>query len=368
MSDHEPEIEGRRRALRVLLRRPLVRRTAEPDDYELVRQHFEAVQAWFAQTTGWHVEHDRTGGLVRLHKVVVRVDATRPAQPEFTRRHYVLMCTLLAELDAAGRQITLQRLAEQLRDATAIEPGIETFDATQLSDRRTFVHVVRWLTEVGVLGRRDGDETRFLQGGAHGDALYDVHDRALWLLLACPRAPSSLASPEGLGEEPVGETEDAQRTARGREVYRRLLDDPVVYFDELSPDVHDWLMRSLRRVRERLEEVGLVLERRLEGVAAIDPRGELSDQPFPVANSTAAHAALKLTEWLSEVRTAPPTEVEAQVATWQEAPIGKNWRKQTAGEIARAALDLLEQHRLVEITPSRVTATPAAARFRAETP
>ncbi|MCA9541892.1 MAG: TIGR02678 family protein, partial [Myxococcales bacterium] len=266
-----------RASVRTLLASPLLRRAAAPDAYERVRRNLAPVEAWFAQTTGWSVVHDRPSGLIRVLKITDRSDATRSPVPEFTRRHYAIACLLLAELDRAGRQTTLRWLAEQLAEATRAEPTIEDYDATQIGERRAFVHVVRWLVDgVGVLRGRDpagAGETRYLQTERGSDALYDVDDRVLALLLAAPRSPSALASPAELAEGEAIETDDMQRLARGRRVYRRLLDEPVVYFDTLAQDEHDWLLRSLRRVTEQLARIGLVIERRLEGIAVIDPEG-----------------------------------------------------------------------------------------------
>lgn len=355
-----------RYAIRALLRQPLILRAGSPDEYDAVRRSLNEVESWFLDTAGWRVEHDRPAGLVRLHKVPARVDETRAPAPEFGRRHYVLLCLLLAELDRAGRQVTLKSLADRLRDATVAEEEIDAFDSTVHDERRTFVHVVRWLTDrVGVLSRRDGDEETFLRSGSQGDALYDVDDRALATLIAAPRSPSAVGSPEDLTRGFYADTDEGRRRRHAHDVYRRLLDDPVLYFEDLPPDARDWFFYSLRRIGERLAEAGLVLERRAEGVAAIDPDGQISDQRFPVANSTRAHVALLLAEWLAHARTARHADVVQRVSDWQTSDHGKKWRKETPREITEEALDLLSAFQLVSLDGDRVHARPAIARFRA---
>lgn len=355
-------------AVRKLLVSPLLRRAATPEDYERVRRTLVPVEAWFAQTTGWRVVHDRPAGIIRLFKVTDRPDHTRPATAEFTRRHYVIACLLLAELDQMGRQTTLKELAQRLRDATADEPSLGIYDATLRTERRTLVHVVRWLVDgVGVLRRRDevrAGETHY-HPDRDNDALYDVDDRALALLLSCPRSPSAVRDPTQLIESLPIETEDILRQARGRQVYRRLLEEPVVYYDTLTPDERDWLLHSLRRIGEQLTRIGLVIERRLEGIAVIDPEGELTDETFPRANATHAHAALLLAEWLTDVRGVEMDEVVSRVAEWQTAAVEQIWAQKTAGEIAMSAVSLLEKFSLVVVKGTRVNALPAIARFRA---
>ncbi len=363
MSDPEDR-RSLRRALRTLLRTPLLRRAVDPEGYDDVRRRLEPIVEWFAETTGWGVEHDRPAGIIRLRKVPARDDATHRAAPDFSRRHYTLLCLLLAELDRAGRQVTLQRMAEHLRDATAAEVEIRRFDATVWDERRAFVQIVRWLIVHGVLGRRDGDEEGYVAGGVV-DALYDVDDRALALLLACPRSPSSVEAPAFLVEEFYAETDDGRRKRLAQHVFRRLLDEPVIYYEDLDSDAREWLNYSLRRVLERLDDVGLSLERRLEGVAPIDPEAELCDTRFPVASSTASHAALLLAEWLTGARTARMPEVEARIAQWQADAVGRGWKHETPREITQSALDVLVRFQLVAIDGDRVHARPAIARYRA---
>jgi uncharacterized protein (TIGR02678 family) len=75
-------------------------------------------------------------------------------------------------------------------------------------------------------------------------------------------------------------------------VRRLLVEEPAVLLGDVDDEAWLWLRQSQRREARTFEELfGLQLEIRAEGVAAIDPRDELSDEPFP-RGGTLGHAAL----------------------------------------------------------------------------
>lgn len=111
-------------------------------------------------------------------------------------------------------------------------------------ERRELVAVCRYLLELGVLQRVAGDDDVFV--ARSGDALYDVQRRVLASLLAATRGPSTWpveSAPLGLEQrlaalvdEYVANNDDGRRIALRHHVARRLLDDPVVYFEDIDAD------------------------------------------------------------------------------------------------------------------------------------
>jgi uncharacterized protein (TIGR02678 family) len=355
----------------------------------VVRHRAELVR-WFDDNAGWRLLVDPAGRHARLLKRPARPDATRPARTTtggrrpFDRRRYVLLSLALAALDGEQLQVTLARLAEAVRELSLEEPSLASFDPEHAHERHAFVDVVRFLCELGVLAQRDGDDERYARS-REGDALYDVGERILSHLVAAPRPPALSASPAAMMEEERGETEEGERTRARHAVFRRLLDDPVVYHDELDDRARDWLLHGSGHLYDRLRaDAGLSVERREEGLAAIDPAGELTDTPFPEGSSTVKHAALLLCEWLADrarcaraapdagAAAAPWEEIVARVAALQQAHAGR-WAKEFeagaegAGELAREALRVLVAFGLA--APAKTgdeaafVARPAAARF-----
>jgi uncharacterized protein (TIGR02678 family) len=401
---HEERAEAeRRRALRALLARPLLLAERDPEAFAAVVRHRAELVRWFAENAGWTLVVDAGARHARLMKRPARPDPTRPAHAPgkrpFDRRRYVLFALALAALDDEPVQVTLARLAEKVREISLDEDGLAPFDPEQAPERHAFVDVVRLLADLGVLALRDGDAERYARS-REGDALYDVRERLLGRLLAAPRPPALAGSPAHMAEEERASTEEGERIAGRHAIFRRLLDDPVVYKDELDERGRDWLAGGSGFLYERLaRDAGLAVERRGEGLAAIDPEGTLTDTLFPEGGSTVKHAALLLCEWLADRARAervgndggaaaspsptstaavPWPEVVARVGALQAEHAGR-WSKEFdataagAGELAREAARLLVGFGLAAfVFPGEATAPtpggalvarPAAARF-----
>jgi uncharacterized protein (TIGR02678 family) len=391
---HEERAEAeRRRALRALLARPLLLAERDPETFAAVVRHRAELVRWFAENAGWTLVVDAGARHARLMKRPARPDPTRPAHAPgkrpFDRRRYVLLALALASLDDEPVQVTLARLAEKVRELSLDEDGLAPFDPEQAPERHAFVDVVRLLADLGVLALRDGDAERYARS-REGDALYDVRERLLGRLLAAPRPPALAGSPAHMAEEERAGTEEGERIAGRHAVFRRLLDDPVLYKDELDERGRDWLAGGSGFLYERLaRDAGLAVERRGEGLAAIDPEGTLTDTVFPEGGSTVKHAALLLCEWLADraraqraggsgsapdtLAAVPWPDVVARIRALQAEHAGR-WSKEFeatdagAEELAREAARLLVGFGLAALDTAApgaalLVARPAAARF-----
>ncbi|MDZ7785480.1 MAG: TIGR02678 family protein [Halioglobus sp.] len=376
--------EQRERALRGLLARPMM--TDKDRDFPLVRAQADFLRDWLARETGWSLRIERS--YARLVKrpadsPAALADASRGAAG-FNRNRYILLCLALAVLEREDVQITLQRLGERLIDEAA-EPGLaETgfaFSLDKQAQRRDLVQVCRLLLDLGILSRVAGDEEAYVNQS--GDALYDIHRPLLSVLLASDRGPSMLADddvrepsdrPRALVRETTPEGEEARRTALRHRLARRLLDDPVVYFDELEPDEREYFLNQRGAMCRRLAQAtGLTPEHRAEGSALVDESGELTDVPLP-HQGTDAHATLLLAEFLGERLRAGNTDPvpASQILAWIRRAAGehrKYWRKaaQEAGaqrELAEIATDRLHALGLIRRAADTVIPLPAVCRFR----
>ena len=374
--------EERRDALRALLMQPLM--TAAHPAFAAVRRHASELRDWFSQAAGWllHVERD----CARLYKRPADLsDASRGA-PGFERRSYVLFCLACAALERADPQITLRNLGDKLL-ALAGEPELAErgfmFTLEAQHERRELVRVCRTLLELGVLHRVAGDEDAFV--ARDGDALYDVQRRVLAGLLAATRGPSTWpadSAPAGienrlaaLVEEFAADSDEGRRVALRHHLARRLLDDPVVYFDDLdgNPALRAYLQGQRGPLAMRLcEATGLAPEQRAEGLALVDESGDLSDMAMP-AEGTAAHVTLLVAEFLAAAskKEGAAWTLETAVAKFvaRATPeYGRYWRKaarepgaETA--LAQDALAQLAMLRLIRRHAGSVQALPALARF-----
>jgi uncharacterized protein (TIGR02678 family) len=386
------ERDERQRAARALLREPLLQPTGnEPDPFALVRKHAEWLRKWFSRNTGWSLVVEPE--LARLRKSPSEpFDGSRGACDvrtghPFSRRRYVLLCLALAALERADRQTTLGLLVNEMLGLMRADPALAeagmSFDLETHDQRRDLVDVVRWLLGMRVMVRIHGDEQQFLSG--RGDALYNVNRQVSASLLAVRRGPSTIAAGplderlKALTEEVHPDTDDGRNRRIRWSLMRRLIDDPVTYYDELSAEEHAYLQAQRPFLLKQIAEAtGLEAEIRAEGIALVDERDELTDLRMP-EEGTDGHLALLLAEFLAEhLRRAPGVAVALSTITAHTATLivqhRTHWRRD-AGEpgaaamLTRQAIERLSSLKLVQLRQGeQVLPRPAIGRFGVAAP
>ncbi len=378
-------LQERRRALRALLRRPLLAadgpRAAE---LALVRRHARWLRDWLARHPGWRLEV--SSELARLRKVPAELgDGSRPArEPKdgvpFSRRRYVILCLALAALERCDRQTTLGDLAGDVMQLAAADPALAAagvdVDLETRDRRRDLVQVVRLLLDLRLLVRLHGDEQQYLEG--RGDALYDIRRPVLAAMLNVRRGPSTIAATDfeqrlrALVEEPLPDSAEGKNRRLRSRLTRQLLDDPVLYYDELSDDELAYLQSQRGTLVRRIgEDAGLIGEIRREGIAMVDERVDLTDLGMP-EEGTDGHLALLLAEHLAEHarRSGEPVGLAAleQHTAALIAEHRHHWARRVtepgaAARLLERTVERLEALRLVRRSEAGVAALPAIGRF-----
>ncbi|MEV0260045.1 TIGR02678 family protein [Streptomyces sp. NPDC050617] len=412
------------RGIRLLLARPLLTERADPDAFDLVRRRRESLVRWFDYTLGWTLTVEPRLGHARLAKVRQHADAGRPARrprsgrAPFDRRRYVLLCVTAAELLSVP-VTTIGLLAGRVAQAAGADPALAPFDTAQRAERMAFVDVLRLLESYGALRTVDGATDSFTDS-AEAKVLYQVQAGVLMRLLAAPNGASRLAvepdsvpgrfeellaglvrerrygargaettggadgaaGSDGLVERagapaltgPADTTPDASVVQRNlwlrHSVLRRLFDDPVVYRDDLTEAQLGYLASPTGRqiMRRAAEQAGCVLEERAEGWLLADPDGIATDGKFPDDSSHAKVAALLL---LDTVTADPAGTTPEQLAAAAVGLLGRfpSWAKayrseDGAARLAEDAVAVLAGFGLVRRDGDRITARPAAFRYR----
>lgn len=361
MSDPQAPIE-RRAAARQLLANPLTCREQHPEAFTLIRRHEAELDRWFTQRLGYRL--DVSADTARLYKTTV-VPHHRPLRTASGRPlHHlemILLVLLLASTVAGPAVISLRDMVDLVRSA-AVDAGVDL--AGDAVERRALVAALRWMIDRGLA----------VELHARVDA-YATDDAADAVLRMRPDRIASLALPSlglwslaGAGAEAL--LDAAERRDNTRQWLRaRLVEDPVLYRDDVTEEEWAELRRRLGEETRFLDEMfGLVVEARAEGVAAIDPRGELADQAFP-AGGTEGHAALLLIAILRERASEwwPEQEVEGAVRRLA-GEHASHWAKDMVASpdrLMRGAVGLLVGARLAErrSEPPAVRLLAAAGRF-----
>lgn len=289
-------LDSYQRAARVILANHLVTATY-PDRIALplLRRWATELREDLAELFGYRLEVTET--TARLFPVLDVLDSGRPARTTgdrlFDRRRYAYLALSLAALGRAGDQITLSELADQVASYTERVDGLE-LAPDRAADRDAFVDAVGWLAARGAVTLADGDAGGWASDPEAGEALYDIDRAVVFALFRPPRALQHLNSVTGLlGEEAGGaDTRSPAMALAARKVRRALVEQPVVYADELG-EPERGLLAQEKLVAEVEYVTGLRAERRAEGVALIDSSGRLSDVRFP-GTGTLAQVALLL--------------------------------------------------------------------------
>lgn len=96
-------------------------------------------------------------------------------------------------------------------------------------------------------------------------------------------------------------------------VRRQLAETPVVLFDDLTALEREWLRESRHREAEAFADfLGLTAELRSEGIALLDPAGELTDLRLPDGDGPAQAALLLVERLVEQLRPLPPETSDSE--------------------------------------------------------
>ncbi len=373
----------RREALRVLLTEPFV--GADAPVFKLIRRHDAELTRRCTELLGYRLYV--TPNFARLTKIPtdrmrrgVRVppggtsarERSRDDWPRLSDRGVVVLFLTLAALERGGAQTVIGELAENAATAgSRLEPPI-TIDFELRSERMAFADGVELLCHWGVLqlmhGRR-GTFANRVDDQADDQALFTLDRRRLALVVRDPFAALAAQTAGDLVAEDEAATTEARSRQLRHRLARRLVEDPVVYIDELSEDERAYFLSQRGLLERRVEDwTGLTVERRAEGTATVEAGRELTDLPFP-AGSSVKQLALLLCDWLAGEREATWPELRHAVRGllahherhWNRSPDDADVVEAMLGQAAT----LLRELDLAQDTPQGLRARPLCARFRA---
>ena len=345
-----------REAARHLVVQPLVLAERDPDKFRLIRRHEQQLDRWFTQRFGYRLQV--TADAARLFKTTV-VGSRRPLRATarkraFSIREYTLLALALAAVAAGPNVISLRDLVHRVRSAAA-EAGIAL--AETFAERRALVTALRWMIDHGVVSElHDRIDAYVANKGT--DALLSIRPGRV-VLLPLPALARASTVDELLDWSD-------QRDSLRAWVRSKLLEEPVLYREDLNDT--EWT-----ELRKRIGEEAAIfhemfdarIEVRAEGLVVIDPNGEMTDTRFPAAG-TRGHAGLLLIERLVKLEKNPVPRSEVIGAVSELALTYRRYWSNLAenpANLTRDVLDLLADHRLVQVMDDEVRLLPSAWRY-----
>ncbi len=360
MTEGDPQAEiERRAAARHLLMQPLTCEEHDPSTFRLIRRHEAELGRRFTQRLGYRLHLDAdTARLFKSGAVIERRPLRTATGRPLTQLEYTLLALALAANAAGPSVISLRDLVDEVRSAAAEADVTLPGDATE---RRALVTAMRWMIDHGLAAELH----------EHIDA-YVTDDGADAVLRVRPDRIALLLVPATAGAE----TDDdllrraARRSATRQWMRVRLVEDAVLYRENVTDDEWTELRRRLGEEERQLDEMfGLVLEARAEGVAMIDPAGVLADRRFP-STGTLGHAALLVIERMVDEASATGARPHADVTTLVTelaAQHAKHWSQdyvERPDRLARDVTTLLCDVGLAASDDTSFRLLPAAARFK----
>lgn len=368
-----------RSAARHLVRHPLVLAEHDPEALLLIRRHEQALDRLFTQRFGYRLQV--TADTARLFKSSVTarrrplLTATSQSRP-FSQREYTMLALSLAAVVAGPTVISLRDLIHEIRSAATDAHINLTEEAT---DRRALVTALKWMIQNGMASEMREHVDRYVSDEAADAVLRIRPDRVALLLL--PALARSETAPQLLDRSD-------QRLSSRAWMRSFLLEEPVLYRTDLTDGEWTELRQRLGEEAATFDDMfGLRLESRAEGIMAIDPDNDLTDSRFP-RSGTIGHAALLLIDRLVQINSAPTEErSESQTAGGRNpdqagrVPVARDVVVEAVAALATQharywsqdahnpdrftndILDLLCDHRLVEVSDEIVWLLPPAWRY-----
>ncbi|MBM7866888.1 TIGR02678 family protein [Heliobacterium gestii] len=305
-----------------LLNRPWITKEADPDLFQAIKQHYEELRSFF---------QDYCDFVLIVTRQVAKLDKYPTApQPwmgfeEFaTSRDYMFFTFCLWYLEGKNEveQFLLTDMIEEIRNHLL---GLDIdIDWNLYEHRLSMARALRKLRDLSIVIAVDGDETEWSRSsGSEHNVLYECGQGAAFVLRRFPRDLSTYGSIEAICEGDYADTEEGRIRRRRHRVFRRLLQEPVVYDGDFTDEERQYVLTQRRYILETLEkQLGLTGQRYREGLILFHPDLTGECQLFPTAKAISDIALLfagEVRRRRAQQKPAGDDEGHRIVFTWQEA-------------------------------------------------
>ncbi len=354
----ERDTDARQMAARHLLQHPFTCRELYPDTFAVIRRHEQDLDRWFTQRLGYRLHV--SSFTARLFKTTIVphrpvLPAPTSSNRAMSQRECTLLTLILAAVAAGPRVISLRDLIDDVRTAAA---DAEVTLSNEPVERRAFIVALKWMIQAGMATELHEHIDRYEQD-AEADAILEIDPDRVGLL------PLPALGRAETADELLDRSD--RRVMMRQWIRAQLVENTVVYRTDLVE--HEWteLRRRIGEEMALLDQMfDLRVETRAEGVAAIDPTGQLSDRSFP-SSGTLGHAALMFIDWMMNQSQVEVTMNEAQAGFALMAERhSRHWSKTKTAQLPsflNEVIALLLDLRLLMINGDTLVLLPAAARY-----
>jgi uncharacterized protein (TIGR02678 family) len=284
MKHQERFQEEKQACVQALLNRYWVDKATEPELFQAIRRHYQELREWFQEMCGFALILTRQ--FAKLEKIPGQAHSWMGFETFTHPRDYALFTYCLWYLEGKGEseQFLLTDMVEAIREHL-LELGSH-IDWTLYEHRLSMARALKQLKQMGVLVAVDGDEWEWALGGAERNVLYESSLYARYVLRRFPRELTTYTTCESLGEGMYPETPEGELKARKHRIFRRLLQEPVVYDDEWSEEERHYVLTQSHFILEQLERMaGLRGQRYREGLVFFYPEATGEMELFPTARA-----------------------------------------------------------------------------------
>lgn len=374
--------EEKQACVEALLNRYWIDKADDPELFRAIRQNFLELKEWFLETCGFSLILTRQ--FAKLEKVPGEAQPWMGFPGFMHPRDYALFTYCLWYLEGKGEneQFLLTDLVEAIRQHL-LGLGV-TMDWNLYDHRLSMARALRQLKALGALVAVDGDEMEWAQSREEHNVLYESSLYARYVLRRFPRDLREYSTPEALAEGVYPDTPEGKLKARKHRIFRRLLQEPVVYDAEWSEEERYYVLTQRHFIVEQLARLaGLEGQRYREGLLFFYPEASGEMELFPTARAI-SDIALALAGEVRRRAAASrslPTDGEGRLYLTRlefeglllklRAKYGSYWsqqyRRATTAELAAELLQHLKEWGLGgELDSATVFLAPALARWNGE--
>lgn len=272
--------EEKQQCVQSLLNRPWVLKQEQPVLFQQIKDHYEVLREWFYERLGFPLIVTRN--FIKVEKIPGTYQPWMGINEFLMPRDYGLFTYGLWYLEGKGEaeQFLLSQMVEEIKEHLLTMDV--TIDWTLYEHRLSMMRALRKLKQLNILIAVDGDEGDWAQQGGDNNVLYECSSMARYVLRRFPKELMAYQDIDALSEREEAETPEAEIAQRRQRVYRRLVQEPMVYDWEWTEEERHYLLTQRRSIIEHMDEMlNLEGRRYQEGLLFFDPEVSAEGDLFP---------------------------------------------------------------------------------------